>query len=114
VLEVESELGFDVLTIAWTAQQGARGTEAPAVDSLIFDVGVLDQRADAVACTAALRRKDQVGVRELSGLVDAEPGLQLVRAAECDRLTVDSLDVGPGVGREADPGREPLGLRFGQ
>ena len=75
MLEVESELGFEVLTITRAAQQGARGTEAPAVDSLIFDFGVLDQRANAVACTTALRRKDQIGVRELSGLIDAKPGL---------------------------------------
>ena len=40
-----------------------------------------------------------------AGLVDAEAGLQLVRPAEGDRLTVDGLEVGTGVGREADARR---------
>ena len=102
VLEVQRQLRFDVAPVAWSREPRSRGADAPAVDLQVFDVGVLDQRADAVACAAVLWREDQVGIGKLAGLVDAKAGLQEVGPTESDRLSVHRLDVGAGVRREAD------------
>ena len=93
-------------------QARGRGARPDASHALVLDLAVVEEHAHRVAPHPSAQRKEQFGKTVAPNLVDARTGLQGPGAVEHHRLTVENLEVRPGVAGVAHADRQAPTLRL--